>query len=492
MTARRPEVKKLALFLAAMTVVVGCSQDDKKTKKPEGNARNFAQCTGDGILVADETGTALAGAQVLIGDAVNSPFSGNFLTSDANGFVARPAGWTMPATVTAQANGFVRTTYFARTPGSCLTMTLNKPAKVPTLELSGETTKHPSVDKDGFLEFGLVISALTRNDVLGFDINKVISTQVDTISVMGQSIEIPSNVTVPKQTENYILPITIEKPAYRLYFGDKGQHKVFAAQGRFPFKKVIDEVRAKKKFYELINDFSITGGVVRDLSPSRGVNLPVNELAFTAKKNFKAPAMNSKEILIALAVSQMNGYMVPTDVKRIESNQTMGLATYSKAPAMAVGVLKNEDEFQGTNNTDRLSAVMLPLNTSVNPTFLALIPNPRRVGADLQMTPPKSVGGVNELATLAVLSDVKELQMGKNTLPFLIHNWEVYAPSWVDKMDLPTWPASATDVPTDADPSAQKKRWEVTFLGSELTNAADLGQPTIEAATHVTHSSVDF
>lgn len=485
-------MKKISLFLA-LALVIACSEDEKKTKPKPGNedATQWAQCKGEGVLVVNESGAAITGAQVLIGEALNTPFTGNFLVSGGDGMVPQPAGWTMTAAVTAQASGYVRTTYFARAPGGCLTMVLRKTAQTPSFKLSGETKDTTVVSNDGYADFGLVISALTRSDLLAFDISKVISAQMDTISALGQKIEIPSNITLPRQTESYVLPITLDKPSYRLYFGEKGSQKIYAAKGRFPFQSTIDKVRNRKKFYELLNDFTIMSGVVRDLPVADGQNLPVNEIAFTGKRAFKAPALGSGEILIALAAFDVKGAMMPTDVKRIEANETRNLTINSAAPAIAIGVLKNETEFEsGSGGTDRLSAVILPFNSTLSPSFIPLIPNPRLVNGELFVTRPGPLTGIHELATLAILSDVKSVQVGSTTLPFLIHQWEAYAPQWVDHMTFPQWPSARTD--ESAAPAGAKKRWEVTFIGSQLKDTAEMGQPVIDAATHVTHSSLDF
>lgn len=478
-------MKKLFLLFALPALLAGCGDDTKKPKRGGDETQAVEPRDQQTFLVVDANNRPLAGAKILVGDALNSPIPNNFLTTDSTGQVRMPEGWTTPLPVTVEAAGHVRLTHLERRPGGGI-LRLRKPAQVPTVEMNGRTTGHAIKDYDGYMDFGLVISGLKRNDILAFDIGKVISAQVDTISVMGQSLDVPSNIALPRQRESYILPITIDKPQFRLSFADAGEQVVFAARGRFPFKKVIDEVRARKKFYELINHFDIQGGVVRQIAARAGYELPVNELNFTTKRTFKAPSIRSSEVLIGLAAAEMNGVMIPTDVKKIESKQSMAMSVEGSSPALAIGVLKNASEFEGgTGGADRLSAVLLPFGSGVAPQFLDLIANPRFVSDEVQMTRPRALNGVHELATLAIFSDVREIPMGSNgSLPFLIHKWEVYAPSWVEKMDLPQWPL-ATPQPT-------KKRWEVTFIGSQLKEAAELGQPVIDAATHVTHSSLDF
>lgn len=296
-------------------------------------------------------------------------------------------------------------------------------------------------------------------------------------------------MALPRQRESYILPIRLEKPSYRLSFAKEGVQRVFAAQGRFPFKSVVDDARKGVPFYDLINHFSIMGGVVRDLQikgPGK-VDLPVNELKFATRRNFKAPALGGNEVMISMAVADLNGWLVPTDVKKLGSNESRALSVMNDGNILALGVLKKSDEFEGAG-MDRLSAVLSPFTTSgFTPQFLSLIPDPQVLSSgDLRFTrPSQAPSSVNALATIAIYSEIKEIPTNNGkTIPFLSRLWEVQAPRWVDGMNLPTWP--------EGTPKPLKKRWEVAYIGSQSKQNVELGQAVIDAATHVTHSSKDF
>ncbi|MBX3041488.1 MAG: hypothetical protein KF789_12340 [Bdellovibrionaceae bacterium] len=480
--------KKWILLICLSAFLWSCSDDDGGKRSPKPKVDYGEQEALGFISVLDENDRPLNGAKVLIGNALNSPFSGNFLTTNQRGQVMAPEAWEQALPVTVQANGYVRVTHFLRAPGGA-TFRLQPHATPPSIQLSGTTTGHTIKDNDGFIDFGLVISALTRNDILAFDLTKVISSQMDSISVVGQKLDIPSNVALPRQRETYLLPIRLEKPAYRLSFAKEGVQRVFAAQGRFPFKAVIDEARREVPFYDLINHFSITGGVVRDIQikgPGK-VDLPVNELSFSTRRNFKAPALGSNEVMISMAVASLNGWLVPTDVKKLGSNETRALSVMNSGEVLALGVLKNSNEFDGAG-VDRLSAVLSPFPTSgFTPQFVSLIPDPQVLNnGDLRFSrPSQTPSSVNALATIAIYSEIKEIPTNNGkTMPFLSRIWEVHAPKWVDGMNLPTWP--------DGTPKPLKKRWEVAYIGSQKQQNAELGQAVIDAATHVTHSSKDF
>ncbi len=470
-------------------LLVACSQDDKPESKPQGKAQGSESVdpqASNVLLVTDVTGKPISGAQILIGMAQGDPFKANFLTTDVNGKLPIPAAWTTAQPVTIQADGFVRLTEFARQPAGA-TFVLHKINQVPTVELSGVAQNLPIKDNDGQIDFGLVMSALSRNDILGFDISKVVSLQTDSFSIAGQTVNVPSNISLPKQKETYFFfGLTINKPNYRLYFPDLGPAKVFAARGRVPLNALVSA--GNSPVYDLINSFKISGGSVQDVTLTTGTNVQnfvMTDLNFTASAAFTAPNFSSDQTVVALAAADLNGSLIPTDVKNVPAGQTMNLALHPTANPVAIGVLKNSSEFTGDAGVDRVSAVILPFGKGVQPQFLSLIDDPTfDGGTHLSFQQPADLSGVSELATLSVLSEVRSVTMGSATVPLLIHQWEVYAPQWVSSMDLPLWPGIL--------PQAAKKRWEVTYLGSQLKSQVDLGQAVIDAATHITHSSVDF
>src|SRR5690606_27028720 len=107
---------------------------------------------------------------------------------------------------------------------------------------------------------------MSKAELLAFDINKVISTDVDKISAGGRDMSIPSNISLPKQTERYLFfSITLDKNPFRIYFDSPGPQKIVALKGRFPFKKVVDELRSEKNFIDLINQFTIDGGTLQNI-----------------------------------------------------------------------------------------------------------------------------------------------------------------------------------------------------------------------------------
>ena len=313
-----------------------------------------------------------------------------------------------------------------------------------------------------------------------------ISPQNDIISQMGQDIPIPSNISLPKQWERYaFFTITLDKPNYRLYFGQKGPNKIASVRGRFPFKATVDAIRNGSEFYQLINSLNITGGGVRDLDIQGNsvLNIPSNELNFTDKKKVTAPAVRGDEIFVAVSVANQSGYMIPTDVKSIASGKSLNLNALPGSDQQVVGLLKKTDEFKSGN--DRMSAALVKGQGEAAPKVLPLIADPSIMGQNEIAFPSVStIDGVNKIATYSVISSTVEMQQGPAKVKLTNPEWEVYAPSWVQTLKLPSWP---NDKPRDG-----KKRWDVSFIGSQTTSQPVLGPAMIEAATHVTHSSVAY
>ncbi|MEN0058457.1 MAG: hypothetical protein AAGB31_06455 [Bdellovibrio sp.] len=481
-------MKKLFMALAIPALFVGCSKDEKP-KKPstDGGVHSMFWQEQPHFAVTNYNNEPIAGAQILIGEALNVPFEGNFLTTDEAGRVALPSSWDSAQPITVQAAGFVRSTYLNQEPGA-LQIKLRRQATVKNhYEVRGNTQGLPVKDKDGIVDFGLIMPAFSKLDILSFDINKVISPQSDRISAMGQDIEVPTNISLPKQSEKYSLfTITLDKPLYRIYFDQPGVQRVYAARGRFPFKSTVDALRKGAEFYELINDFKINGGGVRDIdiqSPQTSLNIPATELNFTESKSVVAPSLRGDELFLAVSTANQSGYLIPTDVKRISSGQKMNLNTLPGAEQWVLGLLKKSAEMK--SGEDRMSATLIPLSAGAAPTMLPLIANPT-LARDGEVLLPRtnSIDGVHPIATYSVLSKEEEVVQGSAKVKILKPHWEVYAQEWVESIRLPVWPDDAG--------LTGKKRWEVNLVGSQTSSQAPIGPAMIESATHVTHSSVSF
>lgn len=468
------------LLLGVLTLLVfSCSKDDKPKPKDGKGDGLVGYSLGQNYSIVDENQQPISGAQILIGNAINAATQDNFFQADNRGQFAIPVFWTTPQNLTIDAKGFVRVTFMNEKPAA-RTLVLKKIKPAPTYEVKGSTSGHPIADRDGYVDFSLVMGAMSRHDLLNLDINKIISPVDDDITIVGKKISIPSNVSLPRQTENYIIGVTLEKPTYRLYFSEVGPQRIYAARGRFPFKTVVDQLRNNVPFYELVNYFSITGGSVKDISVSGGstpLDIPVNDLNFTEKLNVQAPEFASDNVMLSASVANMGGNLIPTDVKRFNSRDKLALSVLTGHPALIAHVLKKKSELVSTSvNVDRLSGVLVPFNNNNEVQFLSMIDNPTNTseyGYHFQI--PQKPNAVHSIATYAMISDKDANQV--------VHRWEVYSPTWSSDLELPHWPLND---------KFGTQRIEVSFVGSLNSGAVEMGPQIIEAATHVTRSSVDY
>ena len=474
-------------LLAAFTIAAGCSEDKDDKKGGPKKETPFHALDNSTLTVTDLAGLPLKGAQILIGTEQGKPFADNFITTDAEGHFTAPAEWTDSEPVTFQAPGFVRVTYFGQTAHG-QSFQLRPQEGKGHLQLSGQTTGFNVVDGDGLVDFAIVLPAFQRNELFSFDLGSFISSQNDEMDVIGQKINIPSNVSLPQQTENYFLNVTLNKPQYRMYFRTPGTKKVVTLRGQFPFKEVVDQVRQKVPFTELINEFSIQGGSVKtiNMTGNTSKNLPVNEMNFHNTRKLTAPDFRDSEMALGIALAEEGGYLYPTDVKNLSSGQGQSLRMNSNSP-MLLTVVRRQDESQQGHMKDRLTAVFMPFVSGAQPKPLPLINDPKILSASrIQVPSARPSADVVPVATYASLSAVGE-QGELGTLAESLQTvWEAYSNDWINEVDLPTWPGASIQ--------KGKMRWGVTLVGqsAKVGTPAVLGPALMETATHATHSSIDF
>jgi hypothetical protein len=483
-------MKKAVLLISALFLVLGCSEEksSKPSKPKTQDMIVLDNLSVSEFQVVDEAGAAVAGAEILVGSNLNDPFQGNLVKTDASGKAEAPKDWKTELPVTVHAPGYVAITYLGQAPHS-LAFKLKKAPTLTRMELAGETSGYPIKDRDGFVDFGVVMKGLSKAEIIAFDINKVLSPEYDSFSVAGQQMFVPTNISLPRQKETYIIPVTLEKNAFRVFFQEPGSHKVLGIRGKFPFRDVVDQMRAGKGMADLINYFSLEGGTLQTVnisSPKQVLNFNMSEITFNSSVPVVAPRVANGEVVVALAGQQVDGVLMPTDVKKIAAGQSMNLKTTDASKALVVKVLKRESEFNSTvaANNDRLSAVMAPASDKSPTEFLSLVENPKLQGTDLILDAPKAVPGIEAYSTYLILSELQTINDGSGgTIKIPLHRWEVYAPGWINQMTLPRRPFSELANP--------QWRWEVSFLGGKDSVPA-MGPEMIEKTTHVTRSSVDF
>ncbi len=442
------------------------------------------------IVVVNTQNEPLAQAEVLIGRAQGSPFKNNFLKTDKNGVVTIPKEWTQPAHVTVQAAGYIRQTLLNQKPGQ-IVVKMNPAYLANKALVTGQVTQLPVVNGDKMIDFGLVMSALTRADLLNFDFGLVISPFNDVLTVAGYNAPVPSNVSLPTQKESYIFNLTVSKPQYRYFSSTLGQRRMYAAGGRFPFKAVVDELRGGKPFYEVINYFDLKSGGIRDVTlngQQTQVDIPGNELTFNQAIQITSPTIEADEVYVALAASELGGFLIPTGLKKMPSNTTATLNTLASQPSYVVSVLKKQSEFMSqAPGSDRLTASLLPYKAGQKTTLIPLIADPaisfQNNAYQIQMPPVEVNTGIYPLAISAAVSDIQTVTEGDKTITHLIRQWEILGTEWPENIELPQWPLAATQ---------GKRRLEVNYVAGNKDQNLNLGEELLKAATHVTHSSTDF
>ncbi len=445
------------------------------------------------LTITDTAGAPIEGAQVMIGNDTNVPFFGNTLTTDHDGHVAIPQMWRDPQPVTISAQGYVKATYLGLPPG-VQTLKVRQAtesiASATRFELKGNSTGFGNLKNDGVFDIGLIVQAIPRAQLSTVNLQSLISPETDHLTVLGQSVDLPSNITIPDQTESYIFPLHFAKPDYRLYLPQSGAWQIAALHARVPFKSTVDALQSGKSMVDIVNTFDFREGSITPLTltqPSTSQDLAVNSIAFTKNLTFTAPAYDSSLNLLTISLANTNGSYYPTDIKNVAPSSTiqlsapansqdgMVLAAYKKAGTKTVGA-----------EADQYSAVTLP--NSEQRTFDPLrLVNPPQSNADqLVLDMPTAPTDLTPVMTYGVFSMVTSITQGHLKMETKQALWDVWAPNWVGKLDLPKQ--------TPPTPGAnQSLRWEVSF-SAQFTGQKSLppGPDALEKITHVTRSAVDL
>ncbi len=485
----------LGSLLGFSLLITSCGDNENKpapkpTEKFYSNAYIASLVKDNKLVVIDENNIPLADANVLIGYELNNPFANNLLKTDSMGILEIPKEWTTPLPVTIDLPGYLRVTYIDQAAGGVY-FRLKKKRSFPQYEIFGETLGHEIRNYDDQLDFGLVIESMTKEDLLTFDMNKIISPLSDIISVIGFDLTVPGNLSLPQQKESYVLPLTLSKPHYRIKAAELGKKRIIGLRGRFPFKAMVDAIRDEGKNYaDMINLFNLQGGTLQEVNVTESrnqFNLNTKQMNFSMQTQIIAPTIKDQEVFLAISAAVDKETWVPTDIKKLESKKIQKLNLIPKSNSYLIGVVKNKSEFTANDaNASRLSAVIAPINPKMEFSLLPLIENPKALSnSEFRISKPiNSNATINETGTYVVISATNTLrsELGE-TQTVLAREWEIYASKWVENIKLPIVPFKETRI---------SRRFEIAFIGSTNTRTTEFGSAMIEKATHVTRSAIDY
>lgn len=480
---------------------------------------NVSQAWGSAFLtIVDEQRQPVAGATILIGFEDGNPFPGNMLTTNATGQAAVPSDWKAALPLTVMATGFVTSTVPLALPGAQILELSHQEANLE-IEIAGITSGFGRLREDGKVDFGLVMPALSPSSMLNFDLASVMSPYMDTIEIVGRSLEIPSNITLPDQIESYILPIRFNKPQFRSYVREPGQYRLTATHGQFPLQRVVNDIRAGKSMFEVINHFNFieTGSVPVTVNENvSGVQLPVDQTRFSGQIDVTAPAITKDQVIISLGLAEIDGLMSPTDLKRLKSQESLRLKKMESAPATVISLLikdnskkksmaswfyevlsmrsilapSNEvtpDPEGKSENYNQMSFHMQAATSTIRPEFLPLLDLPVVEEHVLRVSVPTLSEGMQPVAMYWVLSEIEKIGNGDMKSERRTRLWEVWSSSWNPMIELPR--INPTRRPD------RTYRWEVLFMAQKTTfaeNAANAQDVDLSRVTNITRHAVDL
>ncbi len=415
-----------------------------------------------------------------------------FLTTDAQGkILLPPSSPEQIPSITFDQPGFVRATYI-QFPRSQRLVVLRPLSHSEPSTVEGQATGFQT-EKDGWVDFALVMPGLTKTELFNFQLSMVISPFFDRIQALGKILKIPSNISLPDQTENYFLPVSLSKPTYRLSFSETGLQRLYALRGRFPFKKVVDELRQDKMFVDVLNLFSMQGAGQRDIELRANKNqldIPAFQTQFPIQSSVKTPVIQSDEVGLGIMGVLDQGLLFPSDVKTWNSTGSLNLRHPQQGQLQILFSLKKRTDFDDRRNP-RMSASLEPLQLLQNsqPILLPLIsgsiqqtsPFTWTLSNNHTLIPPNAL---QAHGTYAVISAVSSRKVGQDTAWQDQNQWEFFAPQWVSTIQLPQHPD--WQLPTGP------LRLEVSYLAGRDAKRVDLGLALLENASHVTKTFLDF
>lgn len=351
------------------------------------------------------------------------------------------------------------------------------------LRLSGEAVDFGRLMRDGKVDFALVTPSLTRMDLLNFDLSTLISPEFDQIEVVGRKVELPSNIALPQQVENYsIIPIRLNKPSYRTFVKSPGLYTFSALHGQFPVKRVVDEFQNGKSVFDIINHFHFleVGQVEAQIEGSvENQNISVNQYRFDQELSVTAPPHKGTDQILALSLSEVNGKLSPVDLKKLTAEKAQALKVSPLGSPYVLSVLLPVGQEGGLPSFDQMSLTLLPGEFAAHPEFLDYAQAPEHVAQVLRLQPPILKTNFEPVAVYVNFSEIRKIQSGSVDTEERTVLWESWNEGFVSSV--------STDS-LDYTPNPERSyRFEVLYLARDRN--VPVGGDSLSPVDQVTHIS---
>ena len=203
---------------------------------------------------------------------------------------------------------------------------------------------------------------------------------------------------------------------------------------------------------------------------------------------FTAPPYDPSLTLLAISLANTNGAFYPTDLKNVAPNGTVALSAPNGAmnDGMILAAFKKNGAKTTGPEADQYSAVTIP-NSEPRTFDPVRLVNPPQVNQDqLVLDTPVATSNLNPVKTYALFSKVTAITQGKLKLETKEALWDVWAPLWVNKLDLPKNPLPQVG-------KDETLRWEVGFAAQFIgQKSLPPGPGALEKITHVSRSAVEL
>jgi hypothetical protein len=204
---------------------------------------------------------------------------------------------------------------------------------------------------DDKLDFGLVIPTLTKAQVMDFNLSYVLSSETSVIRAVGQRINVPSNLSLPQQSERYsFFTIRIDKPEFILPIATAElPPEIVILEGNIPFANTVDTLRSGKPLFAVINSFTFESYSLSPVdAPTAPQELTVGASSIEGEQvEFKSPLAEDPEFVtlgLNLASSlQEDGTLrhFPIDIKTLEFPEFLKTDAESVTTPLVVSIPKD-------------------------------------------------------------------------------------------------------------------------------------------------------
>ncbi|MBE8163254.1 MAG: hypothetical protein HAW63_04630 [Bdellovibrionaceae bacterium] len=213
--------------------------------------------------------------------------------------------------------------------------------------LKGKALNFSNVRRDGLIDFGLTLFSFNLTELWNITAANFFSPKIVSVPSFSKA-KVPSNVSLPEQTERYWISVRLKKENYEFTAPKKKKYIAHTLHGQFPLKAAINEIQGGSSFISLANLFKFKAYASQEKSFTKkkdeNIDFDLSKKTINGSLQVTTNTNTSFQEILLFSLLEKQGQYLPFDIKRYTSSGSTLVIPKEGLNKSVLGLLTNKPD----------------------------------------------------------------------------------------------------------------------------------------------------